>query len=206
MNHVGRIVVLVRRWWLQVAAILLGALAGLLFSALREPVYTAEAYVVAVADDKANIEQATNFAQAYARIVTQPAILGAQNFDVLQRAIRVASSPDAPMILLSATGPQPGLASVQANEVAQALITYANEHADDTGVRMASLSAASPPTEPSSSSLALNLAVGCAAGALLGGLGYLVSPVLPARRTRCRCGATAREHPDESAPKQRVQA
>ncbi|MFI6595999.1 Wzz/FepE/Etk N-terminal domain-containing protein [Nonomuraea sp. NPDC050536] len=205
MKYARRAAVLARRWWLQVSAVLLGVLAGLLFSALRQPVYTAEAYVVAVADDKVNIDQATNFAQAYARIVTQPAIVGTQNLSRLQRAIRVASSPDAPVILLSATGPQPGPAAAQANEVAEALITYANDHKGDTGVRLASLSTASPPTEPSSSSLAVNLAVGCAAGVLLGGLGYLVSPVLPARRTRCRCGAT-REYPDESAPKQKVQA
>lgn len=141
MKHASQATVLLRRWWLQIVAVLLGISAGLLFSALKEPVYTAEAYVVVVADDKSNIEQATNFAQAFARIVTQPGIIGAavrpglpaQTVDQLQQVVRVSASPDAPLIRLGASSAQPAHAAIQANAVAQALISYANLHAADTG-------------------------------------------------------------------------
>ncbi|WP_449066670.1 hypothetical protein, partial [Planomonospora algeriensis] len=54
---------------------LVGTLAGLAFSLLKEPVYTADAYVVAVPADRSDTAQAVNFAQTYARVATQPEIL-----------------------------------------------------------------------------------------------------------------------------------
>ncbi|WP_327088954.1 Wzz/FepE/Etk N-terminal domain-containing protein [Nonomuraea sp. NBC_01738] len=209
MKHASQATVLLRRWWLQIVAVLLGISAGLLFSALKEPVYTAEAYVVVVADDKSNIEQATNFAQAFARIVTQPGIIGAavrpglpaQTVDQLQQVVRVSASPDAPLIRLGASSAQPAHAAIQANAVAQALISYANLHAADTGVRIANLSTAASPGEPSSPNLGLNLAVGTAAGCLLGALFFLIAP---ARQRRAAFDAgPAREH---LVKRQRVKA
>ncbi|WP_084955808.1 Wzz/FepE/Etk N-terminal domain-containing protein [Thermoactinospora rubra] len=184
------------RWWPQAAAVLAGLAAGLGFSLLREPVYTSEAYVVVVAKDRGDVEQATRFAQAFAKIVTQPAVLGSvmllnvprQSVDDLQRVVRVSASPDAPVISLNASATTSERAAHQANAVAQALIAYANSHSADTGVRMASLSAAHPPTRPSSPNLAVNLAVGGAAGALLGSLAYLVRPAPGSRLRRTGTG------------------
>ncbi|MBG0813277.1 hypothetical protein [Planomonospora sp. ID82291] len=64
-----------RRWWPLGAAVLVGTVAGLAFSLVREPVYTADAYVVAVPADRSDTAQAVNFAQTYARVATQPEIL-----------------------------------------------------------------------------------------------------------------------------------
>ncbi|MFI6814380.1 hypothetical protein ACIBG7_18345 [Nonomuraea sp. NPDC050328] len=176
------------RWWPQGCAVIMGVCLGLLYTALTERVYTAQAYVVVVAGSGSNIEQTTNFAQAFTRIATQPGImttalrpgLPARTVGQLQRSVRVSASPDAPLISLTATAPQPTQASLQANALAQALITYAGLHAADTGVRIASLSQAAPPEEPSGPDRLINVAVGGAAGLLVGGLFYLVAP--PSRR------------------------
>jgi uncharacterized protein involved in exopolysaccharide biosynthesis len=66
---------LLRRWWPLGAAVLVGTLGGLAFSLLNEPVYTADAYVVAVPADRDDTAQAVDFAQTYARVATQPEIL-----------------------------------------------------------------------------------------------------------------------------------
>ncbi|NUR86599.1 MAG: lipopolysaccharide biosynthesis protein [Nonomuraea sp.] len=188
MTLIRRISTAARTWWPQGCVVALGIGGGLIYTAVAEPVYTAQAYVVVVAENQTGIEQATNFAQAFTRIATQPGILAtalrpglpAKDVSQLQRVVRVAASPDAPLISLTASAPQPAQASGQANAVAQALITYAKAHTADTGVRIAALSQASPPAQPSSPNRLVNVTVGGAAGLLVGGLFYLVSP--PARQ------------------------
>ncbi|MFI6499514.1 hypothetical protein [Nonomuraea typhae] len=189
MTFIRHIAAAVQQWWPQGCAVILGICAGLLYTALTERIYTAQAYVVVVANDQSTIDHTTNFAQAFTRIATQPGImtealrpnLPAKTVGQLQRAVRVSASPDAPLISLTASAPQAVQAAGQANAHAQALIAYAATHAADTGVRIASLSQAAPPEEPSGPDQLVNMGVGGAAGLLVGGLFYLVSP--PRRRT-----------------------
>ncbi|GAA0924703.1 hypothetical protein [Nonomuraea longicatena] len=190
MKYVRQMAASALRGWPLVAAALLGGSAGLVFSLVKVPVYTAEAYVVVVSDERSNIDQATNFAQAFAKIVTQPTIIAAavrpglpaRTVDELQQSIRVSSSPEAPLIRLSASAPNAGHAATQANAVAQALISYANRHAVDTGVRIAGLSTASAPVQPSSPGTAVSVTVGVAGGCLIGALSWLVRPARRPRR------------------------
>ncbi|GGL08656.1 Wzz/FepE/Etk N-terminal domain-containing protein [Planomonospora parontospora] len=95
---------LLRRWWPLGAAVLVGTLAGLAFSLLKEPVYTADAYVVAVPADRSDTAQAVNFAQTYARVATQPEILTL----ALDGAVSPPSSVPDPGLLPPGTSPDPG--------------------------------------------------------------------------------------------------
>jgi capsular polysaccharide biosynthesis protein len=183
-----RAVGLMRRWRVQIGAVGLGLLAGLTFSLAQETAYTADSYLVVIAQN-GNDGQAADFAQAYARIVGQPAILamavnGAApplSIGGLRRTVQASASPDAPLLRLRASAPTSDLAAEQSNAVAHALITYANAHTGETRVRLASFATAFPPDSPSSPSPALAAAVGSAGGLVAGVLVRLALP-LPLRR------------------------
>ncbi|WP_030669966.1 YveK family protein [Streptomyces cellulosae] len=173
-------------WALLTFCTLVGGLAGVAYSQLRPPAYTATSYVVAVPTEQSDPATALGFAQAYGRAATQLAVLGDAQVkaDVpvrtLQRSVRTATSPDAPMIAVSATSRRPGAAARMANAVAGALTVHANATKDSTRIQLLQFSRAVRPTEPSSPSPKVTLLVGTSAGGLLGGLILLVRP----RRTR----------------------
>ncbi|MFI6933216.1 lipopolysaccharide biosynthesis protein [Streptomyces sp. NPDC050287] len=169
-------------WALLTFCTAAGCLAGVAYSQWRPPVYTATSYVVAVPTEQSDPASALGFAQAYGRAATQLAVLGdAQvSADVpvrtLQRSVRTATSPDAPMISVSATSRRPGAAARMANAVARALTVHANATMVSTHVQLLQFSQAVRPTEPSSPSPKVTALVGASAGGLLGGLLLLVRP------------------------------
>lgn len=171
------------RWWPVIVLVALGAVAGLGYALLRQPVYAAKAYVAAVAQNTGD-SSATSFAQAYARIAGQGDVLeaavrngtGQISVQDLQRAVRASSSPDAPVIEITGSGSTARGAADLSNLVATGLISTANQRSTDTRIRLVLLSPAVPPTAPVSPSPALDTAVGAAAGLLLGGLALLVRP------------------------------
>jgi capsular polysaccharide biosynthesis protein len=169
---------LTARTALLVLTTLLGAAAGLLYAATRSPTYEASAYVIlspaapSVADSTA-----VSLAQAYGRITTQDAVLaragtllGNGSADTLRRAVRVSTSPDAPLVRITGTATGPAAAAARANAVATALIGYGNQRSPRTRVRLDSFAEASPPSDPSAPRRSLDIAVGAAAGLLIGGL------------------------------------
>ncbi|MEU4796309.1 lipopolysaccharide biosynthesis protein [Streptomyces sp. NPDC023327] len=170
------------RWWPLPACAALGLLAGAGYGAFQTPRYTATSYVVAVPQSKADPATALGFAQAYGRVATQLAVLGdaqvaaGMSAAELRDSVTVATSPDAPMIAISAADEKPGTAAVTANAVAQSLATNANHAKGSTQVRLLSFSRALEPTEPSSLSTGVTTLVGGCAGGLLGGLALLVRP------------------------------
>ncbi len=115
-------------------------------------------------------------------MATQLAVLGdAQVWagvpvSTLRESVEVATSPDAPMVAVSATSSKPSQAVDIANAVSRALITEAEHTRERTGIRLERLSRALKPTEPSSASPALTSLVGASAGGLLGGLALLARP------------------------------
>lgn len=170
-------------WWWLPAAALIGAAAGGAYGQLRPPQYTATSSVVAVPNGttEADCTDALGFAQAYGRVATQLAVLGdAQVWagvpvSTLRESVEVATSPDAPMVAVSATASKPSQAVDIANAVSRALITEADHSRSRTGVRLERLSRALKPTEPSSASAGLTSLVGASAGGLLGGLALLAA-------------------------------
>jgi capsular polysaccharide biosynthesis protein len=169
-----------RRWGVLVLLTVLGAVAGLAYALLRPPEYTAKAYLAVVAENPGD-SSAVSYAQAYSRIAGQGDALqaaadasnGSASAQELRRSVLAAASPDAPVIELTGTADSADRAANLVNLVANSLTKTANTHTGDTRVRVALLSAAVPPADPTSPQLPLAVAVGAAAGLLLGGLAFL---------------------------------
>jgi capsular polysaccharide biosynthesis protein len=178
---------LVRRFGLLVLLTVLGAIGGAAYGALKTPTYVAQAYVV-VTGQPGEGPVALNFAQAYGRIVnTGPvadkaaATLGSRQ-DLDQ--VTASTSPDTPVIEITATGTDAGRTAAVANAVAQALVDFGTTRKDQTRVTLSVLAVASVPSAPSSPKPPLELAVGAAAGLLVGGLSVLAGVGRPVARTR----------------------
>lgn len=168
---------LVGRSWMLLLMALAGGGAGLAFASLKAPDYTADAYVITTAATGGESSTALNFAQAYGRVAArqetlawaQPPPSGLPLAHLL-RHLRASTSPDAPLVQLTGTAGTAEDAAAYANAGANALVRYGNAHRKETGVRLILLSAALPPTEPTSPNPPLDVAIGAATGLLLGGL------------------------------------
>ncbi|MGW0336823.1 lipopolysaccharide biosynthesis protein [Streptomyces sp. NPDC003011] len=169
-------------WSLIAAGALTGGLLGGVYGLAQPPAYTATSYVVAVPTETSDAATALGFAQAYGRVATQLAVLGdAQVWagvpvETLRSSVRTATSPDAPMVSITATSSRPDLAADMANAVSRALTRHAGDTQGSTRVELQQFARATKPTEPSSASAALTGLVGASAGGLLGGLALLVRP------------------------------
>ncbi|MFC8436297.1 lipopolysaccharide biosynthesis protein [Streptomyces sp. NPDC057253] len=169
-------------WSLIAAGALAGGLLGGVYGLAKPPAYTATAYVVAVPTEKSDSASALGFAQAYGRVATQVAVLGdAQVWAgvpvrTLKSSVQTATSPDAPMVSITATSARPDLAADMANAVSRALTRHANDTKGATNVQLQQFARATEPTEPSSASPAVTGLVGASAGGLLGGLVLLARP------------------------------
>lgn len=169
-------------WWIVPVGVLIGALAGGAYGVLRTPQYSATSYVLVVPTDKADPAAALGFAQAYGRVASQVATIGdAQvwagvSSKVLKENVTTVTSPDAPMISVTATSTRPRSAVSMADGVARSLVLNGTQMQASTNVRVVQFSRAVRPTGPVSPSAPLAALVGAAAGGLLGGLGLLVRP------------------------------
>ncbi|NEC75521.1 lipopolysaccharide biosynthesis protein, partial [Streptomyces rochei] len=129
-------------WSALVAGVLAGGLLGAGYGLLAPARYTATSYVVAVPADASDPASALGFAQAYGRVATQLAVLAdAQMWahvpvTTLRESVRTATSPDAPMVSVSATSSSPEEAADMADAVARALTRHAAASADDTRVEL----------------------------------------------------------------------
>ncbi len=171
---------LLRRWWPLLAAVPLGTLGGAGYALLAPAAYQANAYVMVVPQGGADSTTAVNFAQAYGRIIAQPEVLQPASAGTgvplvaLAARIEALTSPDAPMIQISGTAPRARLSARETNAVARSLVDFGNATTKQTGVKLISFAAAATPDAPSTPTRSLDVAVGGAAGVLLGGLGLLV--------------------------------
>lgn len=187
---------LVRRWWLMVLLVALGTAGGVAFGVLQKPVYQAQSYVVVVSDAK-DTGIAVNFAQAYGRVISQPEILDRVAAETgipaaaLRTRVQASTSPDAPLIEITASARTATRSARVANAAVRALVVYGNQHVTETGVRMASFSMAAAPATPASPRPALDGAVGTATGVLIGGLAVLAGAGRRQRRTAVHRGTEA---------------
>ncbi|MFE0349103.1 lipopolysaccharide biosynthesis protein [Streptomyces griseoluteus] len=169
-------------WSLVAAGVVAGGLIGGGYGLLKAPAYTATSYVIAVPAERSDTSTALGFAQAYGRVATQPAVLAEAQaragvpVSTLAESVRTATSPDAPMVAVSATSGQPARAAAMANAVAAALARQADASRKATHVELLQFSRAVRPSEPSSASAGVTTLVGAGAGGLFGGLALLVRP------------------------------
>lgn len=171
---------LLRQAALLVLLAVLGLVGGGAYALLKAPTYTAKAHVVVIATEQGDDATAVKFAQAYGRIATESVVLARTSAAArgasageLRRSVRVATSPDAPLVELTGTGRSAQDAANVANDLSSALIGFGNGRSGQTHVRLAAFAEASPPDEPSSPNLPLDLVVGAAAGLLVGGLAVM---------------------------------
>ncbi|KQX58931.1 MULTISPECIES: hypothetical protein [unclassified Streptomyces] len=180
------------RWAVLPVAVLAGAALGGGYGALKTPQYAATSYVIVVPAEKSDPAAALGFAQAYGRVATDIAVTGdAQVWagvtaDTLRRNVQAATSPDAPMISITAQSEQPAKAVSMADGVARALVLNSSHVAGSTGVKVVQFSRATKPIAPVSPSAPLSALVGACAGGLLGGLALLVRPKRAASRGEAR--------------------
>lgn len=165
-----RITNLASRWWLALS-LTAGAAGGLTYALATDAVYAADAYVVVAGGDPV---QSSHFATAYARIAGHPGLLTTDRAE--QDALSVAASPDAPLVRLTSEATTGAEAAARANRAASALVSYANTHATDTRVRLASFATAAAPVRPASPLPLISAAVGAFGAVLVGGLIRMAAP------------------------------
>ncbi|MEV7779821.1 hypothetical protein [Kitasatospora sp. NPDC088351] len=164
------------RWWPVALAVPLGAAAGAGYAAVAHPSYAANSYVVVVPQNPGENAVAVNFAQAYGRLAGQPQVLGTaaaetgHRLSELETLVHGTTSPDAPVIEITGTGARPREAVETADAVARSLVALANANSKETGVRLVPLAPAAEPGKPTTPSARLDVAVGGAAGLLIGAL------------------------------------
>ncbi|WP_084000778.1 hypothetical protein [Actinomadura kijaniata] len=187
----------------MVGIVLAGLLAGAAYGLLKPPTYTATAHVVVVAESEDGGATAVNFAQAYGRVAALPSTLAwasplprGTTTDQIRSGIQVSTSPDVPLVQISGSADTASEAVTLANAAADALVRYGGAHRHDTGVRVATMSQAVAPTEPSSPSFPVTVAVGGASGVLLAGMAQI------AIRQRARVTGSAGRAPsgDRAVP------
>lgn len=173
---------------LPTALIVSGALAGMGYGLLTPPSYEASANVLVTPDKGGNGAEAVNFAQAYGRLAGLPETLTwapsppwGTSVEAAARSLRTSTSPDTPLIRLTASAPRPDRAASLANAAAAALVRYGTDHQHDTGVRVVLMSNALAPTTASSPKLVLDVAVGAASGGLLAALAAIAGLRWPQR-------------------------
>jgi uncharacterized protein involved in exopolysaccharide biosynthesis len=166
-----------RRWLTVVASILVGGVLGVLIHAVTPTAYSTSAYIV-VTPTAAHPDStaALRYTPALGRLVADPTtLLGAAPpsgiaAEDLGRIVRARTSPDAPLIEVTATSSSPELSARAANGVATFFVSSLNRRSDDTQVRLSVLTAAPVPPQPSSLTWFRAALVGLAAGLLVGGL------------------------------------
>ncbi|GGQ28547.1 lipopolysaccharide biosynthesis protein [Streptomyces roseolilacinus] len=182
------------RAWTVPAAVLAGAVAGGAYGLLSTPEYAATSYVVVVPGEGSDPAGAMGLAQAYGKVATDVALTGDAAVwarvspATLRASVAAATSPDAPMISLTARSDRPETAAAMADGVARALVQKGAHTQASTRVRVVQFSRATTPTSPASPSAPLAALVGAAGGGLLGGLFLLVRPK---RGTAAAGGAAA---------------
>ncbi|HWM36978.1 MAG TPA: hypothetical protein VNS49_07655 [Streptomyces sp.] len=176
-------------WWPLPLCLALGATGGVVYSAMSSPQYAAISYVVVSPSGRSEAAAALGYAQAYGKVATDPVVLAeAEDKADLRRGtlsdtIQASTSPDAPMVQITATSARPGQAAKNADAVAKALASTAKASVKRTGARLTVLSDSVAPATPVSPSSTVAVAVGGCAGGLIGGLVLLARPQRGRRET-----------------------
>ena len=89
--------------------------------------------------------------------------------------VRASTSPEAPVIEITASGDTPDDAADVANAVAQALIKFGVNYRSQTHVTLTLFAEAAPQSQPLSPNPPRDIAVGAAAGLLIGALTPLIA-------------------------------
>ncbi|PRH79267.1 lipopolysaccharide biosynthesis protein, partial [Streptomyces solincola] len=146
-----------RRWLVPVAAVL-GALTGAGYGLATPAEYAATSYVIAVPAAGSDPAAAMGLAQAYGRVASDVAVVGGAQTEAgvtaaaLRAAVQTATSPDTPMISVTARSGRPRQAARMADAVARALVRKGADTQAGTGVKVLEFTRAAVPAAPVSPS------------------------------------------------------
>ncbi|MGY1684731.1 Wzz/FepE/Etk N-terminal domain-containing protein [Geodermatophilus sp. SYSU D00867] len=191
--------VLRRGWWVIAALTVLGALAGLAFTLVTTPLYTAQATIyVSVSGDESPTDLSTGQSFATQRAITYADL--AETRTVLERAAAglgdgtdvddlrasVSATPreGTSLIDIGASGSDPQLVVARADAVANALTTEApllDALGPNSPVRLAVVQSAETPSTPDAPRPRNNLLIGIAVGLVLGIAAVVVADALSTR-------------------------
>lgn len=159
---------------------LLGGAAGFLVASVTPPRYTAHAYVLITARNQAGDVSGADVAQAVARVATTESVLvsGGSAGDLLRAAredrLTATTSPDAPLVEVSATSGLAPEAAALANQLARQVQGRVADISDVAGVRATLLASATTPSRPASPNVFVNVAAGVALGVLATSVLYVL--------------------------------
>lgn len=174
---------LFRGLWVIILGLILGGALGALVSQLTTPVYQSSVYLLVVPEpENAGVSTANDYAQAYSRLVTEPAVVGeavgesevgVDPWDV-ESIVSVEVTPNAPILQITTNSDDPEDAAALANALGSGLSSFAEERAEETGYQADLMAEALPPEDPALPNWALNVAVGAFAGLLVGATAALL--------------------------------
>ena len=112
---------LLRRWPILLVGVALGVGGAILASDLMPPSYSSSSYVLVVPARETDGGNAINYAQAYARIATNQAVVQKALIDNgiavepgrIRQLVSASASPDAPLIEITARDRQPERAAAR---------------------------------------------------------------------------------------------
>ncbi|MFC8190589.1 polysaccharide biosynthesis tyrosine autokinase [Cellulomonas sp. NPDC057328] len=195
-------VAILRKRWISIAALtVLGVLGGIGLNAAATPMYTAatQLYVsVQSGGTTSDMLQGANFTRAqvasYARLVTGPLVLGPviddlgldTRADELAERVTADSPLNTSLININVSDESPALAAAIANAVATELTDVVTDLEQPTDgspspVKLTVVRDAAAPTDPSSPSTRLNLALGLALGLVAGVAAAVLREMLDTR-------------------------
>ncbi len=178
---------LIRRFWIIILGLIVGGALGALVSQLMTPIYQSTVYllVVPASDDSGtspsgDVEQRLrgDYAQAFSRLATEPSVVGEAvresgvgiDPEDIERYLNVSVSPNGPILEVIANFQDPEAAATLADVLGSALSSFTEERAEGTGYRAEVMAEAAPAAAPAAPGWRLNIAVGAAAGLLVGGI------------------------------------
>ena len=194
---------LLTRWKLIVAFVVLGVGAGVTYGMLAPPTYTSKAvlFVIATPADKDGYYQAAQFAEkraaTYPALLTAPEVLDrtrtALDLDLSASALipmLTATNPtDSSLVEVAATAATPALAQQLAGTAAQYLADYAVDLEDSgTKVGAVTIKMAVPAREPQYPSTPSPMVLAVLGGLVGGALGVVAALTANAWRRRPRSG------------------
>ncbi|MBV9454358.1 MAG: hypothetical protein JOZ19_09610 [Rubrobacter sp.] len=177
--------VLLRRIWLPILGLILGGALAALVTQQITPMYQSSVYLLVAPTSRVDTsttpnvqEQANDYAQAYGKLVADPAVtgsavtesgVGVDPWDV-RRITSVEVSPKAPVLQITTNSPSAQSASTLANALGNAVSSFTRARSSDTGYEAQLMAEAVPPVYPSLPNWRWNIAVGAATGLLVGGI------------------------------------
>ncbi|MFM7272213.1 MAG: hypothetical protein ACKO2C_11380 [Actinomycetes bacterium] len=176
---------LLRRWWVLLIALVVGAGAGVAIAQTRPDRYTATAFLIGRPSTDATTDSALVLAsgKVYSHLATDPLIVGPSlrraglPFDPkrVSRIVTAVPAADSPVLEIRAQTSAPRRSVLYADTVAAAVVRASARLGAETGYEMQALGAATVPAAPDGPGTSVFAVAGGAIGLLLAIAGVVIA-------------------------------